>query len=362
MGRSRQPTDDDLPKDAAGDRGDEPGGDDEAMEVPVGDGQTVSVDPDTGEVLDDLPRPRPPDPKGRRPRKDLALARRLAVERAKRKAGDDESDDESPKPGEQPGIDAPLMPPPGAPLFWLCECGRRFREWGRERPGDDSGWRAAQAHVQLHKKNGEPERLAGLYAEVEGELQLAFTGWRPQAVAAGILPYGDTQAARLHAQVSGDGEGGPRLPTAYSGIVYLRNIPIRPELLIIFQNYRKVFPDQYPDDQPHTIGQWILDVAIEFTRLFPDVFAIGKMIQEYMAERGVPASPSAPAALPNRSALAPGGSAASRLASLNRASPLHAHMVPPHVQVPKEIADLVQAVERLNRNLEPLAAALGAGE
>lgn len=169
-------------------------------------------------------------------------------------------------------------------LWYVCECGARFEERGRDEPGNVEGWRAAQAHVQLHKRNGEPERLLyGIYEEDEnGELKLAFKGWRPHAVRAGFLPYGDSESSRRRqrqAELNAD-------RTPFSGTVYVRNIPISPETTVLFQEWRREFPEDYPDDSPQTMGRWLDDCAVYMTRIFADRFAVGQMLNRIMERYG----------------------------------------------------------------------------
>lgn len=152
-------------------------------------------------------------------------------------------------------------------LVWRCQCGEEFPEHGRERPGDVSGWTAAVSHSQEHKRNKEPERIVGLIDTDTGEV-LYEGGYRPGAVAAGILPYGPKDK-----NVKNTGAG------PYQGKVLIREIPIDPAVIMCFYEAQYRWPQDYPNDDPQSISKFITECVLSFFQAFSDELSMGKLIE-----------------------------------------------------------------------------------
>lgn len=154
------------------------------------------------------------------------------------------------------------------PLYWKCECGEQFEERGREEPGNRQGWLDAIAHVKMHKKNKEPERLVGLIDTDTGEV-IFEGGMRPVAVKQGILPYGP----------SSDGESsGNKNINPFQGRILVRDIPIDPGVIICFYEARARWPQEYPDDTPKTISKFITECVFGLFTLCADELTFGRIV------------------------------------------------------------------------------------
>ena len=166
------------------------------------------------------------------------------------------------------------------PLYWQCECGEKFEERGREEPGNDIGWRKAISHVIMHKRNGELEKLLGLFNE-KGEM-IFEGGMRPNAVKAGILPYGDWKnknksdfKVEEKQLIASSGKRSP-----YQGVVFTKPIPIHQVVIDCFYEAKARCPAAYPDDSPETISDFITECVLGVFALYPEEFNMGRLIAE----------------------------------------------------------------------------------
>lgn len=159
-------------------------------------------------------------------------------------------------------------------LFWRCECGATFEEKGREEPGNDEGWIEAKAHVAQHKLHGEPEQIEGLYDSETGEM-IFKGGFRPLAVSQGILPYGPKGPKPKKQDKDSS--------SPYQGRIFLKPIDLDPAIMLFFSEAQMRWPSVYPDDDPKTIGKFILDCLITLWLAFPDKLGLGRTLQALLA-------------------------------------------------------------------------------
>lgn len=163
-------------------------------------------------------------------------------------------------------------------LYWLCECGAKFEEKGREEPGNDSGYNEAVIHAQRHKNAGEPEELEGLYDSDKGEI--IFKGIRGKAVQLGILPR------KGEGSKSSATAGSNKLSSSLYPIrIVTKDISLPPGVMVLFYEDQKIWPTDYPDDSPETISRWLTDCVVTFHREHPEIFTMGRILNDLVIKQ-----------------------------------------------------------------------------